>query len=102
MALITCLSGRDVVVGLEGGRQNTTTLRVTGFALFRRTFEDALNVAGFAGDLRVCPGQRETRLDVVKIHVACCGSSKRVAIRQQREQEQTQCRRSTDPGRKSA
>ena len=80
MALITCLSGRDMVAELVSGRQNPTTLRMTGCALFRRTFEGALDVAGFAGDRRVCPGQWETRLDVVKIHVACCGSSKRVAI----------------------
>lgn len=91
MALITCLSGRDVVVGLESCRLNTTTLRMTSCALFRRTLESALYMAGFAWDRRVCSGQRESRLEMVKIHVACCGSRKQDIVRQQREQAESQC-----------
>jgi hypothetical protein len=82
VALIACLSGRDVVIRLEGGRLNSTTLRVTGFAFLGRPFKDALNVAGFAGDLRVRPGKREARFDVVKTHVAICGRGKHVTVRQ--------------------
>lgn len=84
----------------EGSCLNTAALRVAGGAFFGRSFKGALNMTGLAGKRHVCTGQRETRLDVVKTHVAFCGCGQYVAVRQ-REQEKTQYRKGSDPERRS-
>ena len=95
------LGRHDVIGEFEGGCLNTAALCVAGGAFLGRSFKGALNVTGLAGECHVCPGQRETRFDVVKTHVAFCGRRQGVAIRQC-EQEKAQDCQGSDPERRSA
>jgi len=101
MALIAGLNCHDVIGRLEGGCLNTAPPGVTGGAFLGCSFKGALNVTGLAGKRHVCPGQRETRFDVVKTHIAFCGRRQRVAVRQC-QQEKTQDCQGSDPERISA
>ncbi len=67
------LGSHDVIRGLETGCLNAAALRMAGGAFLGRSFKGSLNVAGLAGKRHVCPGQRETRFDVIKAHLAVCG-----------------------------
>jgi hypothetical protein len=100
VALFARLGCHDVIGEFEGGCLNTATLCVTGGAFLGRAFKGALNVTGFAGKRHVCPGQRETRSDVVKTHLAFCGRRQRVAVWQS-EQEKTRDCQGSDPERRS-
>ena len=100
MALVTRLICGYVIRGFDGGALNTTAPRVAGFAFFGRALEGALDMAGFAGNLHMCPGQRKSRFHVIETHIAFGVGRRRVAVRNGK-QEQTQHGNDANPGQKS-
>jgi len=94
MALAARLRRDDVIRPFEGGRLNAAALYVAGLAIFWRTLECTLNVAGFAGQCYMGSGQREPRSDMVEFHIALPCGREGIAVGQgeQDQSQQCQCR----------
>lgn len=96
MALSARLCRDDVIGSFKGGRLNAAALYVAGLAIFRRTLERALYVAGFARQGYMGPGQRKPCFDMIEIHIALPRGRVGIAAGQG-EQDQTQQRQRHGP-----
>ena len=100
MALSARLCRDDVIGSFKCGRLNAAALYVAGLAIFWRTLECTLNVAGFAGQCYMGSGQREPRSDMVEFHIALPCGREGIAVGQG-EQDKTQQRQRHGPERNS-
>ena len=95
MALTAGRIGGDMVGRLAGAGCLAAAL-MTKYALTRRAFEYAIDMAGLAGSALMCPGQGESCNRVVKARLMLCVSLERRPQQKQREAEK-HCRSEQTP-----